>query len=64
MQFYLRIWEDTDGNLTLGKLGEWEQENIFEYEAYMGAYMRKLDVEIKQRKKIEMENRRRRLKRR
>jgi len=51
MQFYLKLYLDTDGTVTLSKLGEWEEENPFEYESYMGAYVHRLNLEAEARRK-------------
>ena len=51
MQFYLKLFLDTDGNMTLSKLGAWEEENMFEYESYIGAYVHRLELEAAARRK-------------
>lgn len=51
MQFYLKLFLDTDGNMTLTKLGLWEEENQFEYESYIGAYVHRLELEAEARRK-------------
>lgn len=45
MQFYLRLWMDT--GLTLRGIGRWEEENMFECESYIVAYVRRLQDEAK-----------------
>lgn len=49
MQFYLQLWMDT--GLTLSALGKWEEDNLAEYEAYMTAYVTKLEEQYKEHRK-------------
>jgi len=60
MQFYLALWLDTDGKYTLEKLGEWEQENPFEYETYMASYVKMQKARIAAQKKAKQKARMRR----
>ena len=57
MQFYLKLYLDTGGNVTLSKLGEWEESDPFAYEAYLGAYVHRLELEAEARRKQNRERR-------
>lgn len=55
MQFYLSLW--IDSGLTLSQLGEWEEMNPTEFEAYMIAYTRKIREKAEAMRELEARNR-------
>jgi len=57
MQYFLYLFLETDGQLTLSKLGEWEAENPYEYEAYLSAVNRRLEMMEQNRKKAQQKRR-------
>ena len=59
MQFYLNLWLDSGGKVTLSYLGDWEKESVFEVESYLNAYVRKLRTQIETQRKISHQQKRR-----